>query len=136
MTYILDLDAAEIATHSMPTAMLMPSQTDPHRMSFRSGRSAAAVESDRPARPVLPEAQLWASVLLALYRELANGGPTCDAAKELEEAGIGDLELVASQLGMPKGFVSRLVDQAYGKWESRRGHKKKVVNVAGKEASA
>ena len=80
---------------------------------------------------MLPEAQLWASVLLALYRELANGGPTCDAAKELEEAGIGDLELVASQLGMPKGFVSRLVEQAYAKWESRRGHKKNFKQCGG-----
>ena len=85
MTYILDLDAAEIATQSMPTAMLMPSQTDPHRMSFRSGRSAAAVESDRPARPVLPEAQLWASVLLALYREMPMVVQPVPAMIELEQ---------------------------------------------------
>jgi hypothetical protein len=135
MTYILDLDAAEIATQSMPTAMLMPSQTDPHRMSFRSGRGAAAVESDRPARPVLPEAQLWASVLLALYREIANGGPTSPAMIELEQEGVEDLEMVAIQLGMPEGFVARLVAKGLEVWQSRRGHRKKA-QVAGKEATS
>lgn len=128
MSHILDLQVTEIPAE-LPIGLLPTSETGPTRMSFRSGRQSSV--QTEPRRHIgTPEQQLWAGVLLSLYREIANAGPGCHALREIEEEGIVDLEIVASQLGLPQGFVVRLVEQALVEFQ-RRKRKKGLHMVVG-----
>lgn len=122
MTHILDtaFTQSESTNQAIPASLLSVSADQPARMSFRTGRSTSTIQTERPTRPSTPEARLWAGVLLGLYREIALGGPDCPAARELRDEGQEELESIASQLGMPRGFVERLVERATETWEARK----------------